>query len=191
MSRVLRLTFKQNYQGHTAYNVFHYSVDNNEDDNASYLTNRFDQVNTPAIVAVQNVGVVSESLYAIDVLHPPDFDTLATTDPGVVGSVATGMPRFNAHSMVFNVTPSEIRHGFKRFTGVDESQVATGVYTTTAQTALDDLATALCASLTISGRVFIPIVVRYTGFDPVTIAFYTEIIQRLACYVSTQNTRKR
>lgn len=194
---ILEIRTKTELLGQTCRNVFHFTV-----------------VSTEALVDEQHVAEQFALWYNINInpiLNPAaelvQVEVLNLTNGVGLGDAAVSqpgdhagavLPPFVAAGFRLNRATQTTRHGYKRFAGINEEDVANGLIVSGAQSLFDDVATALGESVIVSGTVDLdfeirPIIVGRTLVDGTYVIDLTrtnEIASVTVLNPTTQNTRK-
>lgn len=189
--KLLEVRLKSTFLGQDCENVFHYQSTTTEDAIVGNMATAFALDVVPQIVAISNYNVDFKEIYVLNRSNAGYSYTLPLTSNGSIGTYASAMPRYNAYSFRFYTGDPDVRRGYKRFAGTDESTNTSGVYSGTINTQINALITAMTDTITDGGIDFVPIVWRRpnSAADP-----SERLVPILTCVfqgLTTQNSRKR
>jgi len=190
MSKQFRLVLTQTYQSVTCNNVFYYTSASDLTTQADNLCQAFSSSVLSALAAVQNVGVTSTNLYAIDLNEGIDYHNLIVDVDGTMGDANGGIPPFNAWGFKYTTTGSLIRYGYKRFVGIDETAQEGGEPTSGTLTNLNTLAGILDGAITNTALSFTPIIVRFTPPPDSVMDFFTPVTTCTFSRITHQTSRR-
>lgn len=188
---IYSVTLNMSRGGVNIHNVFWYRETSGETGKAADLGALFNSAIIPDIADIISSAV--------------NFDTLVVAEPTslnadfvVATSVSTGtitgttMPNFNAASIKLVRSTKETRSGFKRFGPYNEENVVGNGFEASYLSALNAVAADLETSLTPSGLVFQPVIVRNPKMAiPWVNVLYNPISEALVLNrPTTQNSRK-
>lgn len=172
MSKIFRLTVHTTVLGIACANVFHYLSGSNDGGQAAYLANKFDDEVTSALRGILNVSASVDKYSVVDVPDNGDFTDLGVGLAGTFGSSAAKLPAAYTYAFTFHTVGSPIRHGYKRFAGVDEAAITSGIPNAAFLAVVPALEAKMVLSLSNAPYTFDPIIVRYEG-TPAVITLYT------------------
>ena len=157
---------------------------------ASGLNTNLDRVWLPSILAIQSASVTHDQIVTINLDDTGDFDTIITGDSGVrAGEPAPPMLAFG-----YSTTSTDriLRAGGKRFGGISEADVDTGVADVGVVTALTNLGTVLGDLLENVAETcsWALVLHRPEVISPPADAITVDISSVLYRRVTTQNSRK-
>lgn len=158
-SGIYSVTLKCDRGGVGIYNVFWYRETAGQTGKGSDLATIFNSSIVPGIANVISSGV---SMLTITVAEPTSInsDVEVPTSSSTGGLTGTTMPNFNAASIRLVRSTKETRSGYKRFGPYNEENVTGNTFDATYLGALNALAALLETTLTPSGLVFEPVIVR-------------------------------
>lgn len=173
MAKMFRLTLSGTYQGIEWANVWHYQSNNDDTGQAAGLAAAWNTEWLNAIKGIMNVQVAITHTHVIDVPDTGDYaDSVHIGVLGTFGGGSTRMPPAYTNSYTLNTSGSVIRHGFKRFIGMDETMMDSGNPSSAFNTASGVLEAKFDNPISDGTHTFTPMIVRYTG-DPATITAFT------------------
>lgn len=190
MTREFRTVLTANYNGVLINNVFHYTSSSNTLGQADNLNAAFELTVLPEIQAVQHIDVTYDTVYSIDTNTLTDYNLRGLTATGLRGSGGTALPAFIGFSFTYNTVASVIRHGYKRFAGVNRDDVIDDAPSGTLLALLVTLGDTLELPLSNGGFTFVPIIPRYSTSSPPVMTSYALISACNFKRISSQNTRK-
>lgn len=189
MSKIFRLTIGGTYQGVNWNNVFHWFTASDDGGQALLLLTEFDTQWTNALLGIMNNQVNILNYSAVAVPDDGDYSTLLINENGTFGSNGTKLPPAYTYAFTLNTQNSPIRHGFKRFVGVDEDAITAGVPNATFITAYTTLVAKFEDNLNISGYTFVHIIPRYSDITG-EITLFTAVTGGQFTRLGYQRTRE-
>jgi len=189
MAKIFRATLSGDYFGSNWANVYHYLSASDDDGQAGHLSGKWVSECLSAHQGIMNNQVALTSLNVVDVPDTGDYATETLAVVGSFGSNTTKMPPAYTYSFTGKTTNSPIRHGFKRYVGVDETAITTGDANATWLAAATTLNAKVLLTLVNAGYTFIPIIPRYTG-TPAEITLYTALTGFEFTKLGYQRTRE-
>lgn len=189
--QLFRVIDRQLLQDEEVLNVYWYS---NEDPLNTYLASQiagaFISNVIPQITAIQNAAITHEEVEVDDVLSITNFHTAsAGSIPGTGGGEV--LPKYVTSGIRFQRTTKETRNGYKRWSGIQETNITNGVYTAGFITALQTLGTFLIGNTQLGLATPVePVIVRRPT-PPATDYIFNLIGAAVPYGPTTQNSRKR
>ena len=120
---LFEIKLESEYQGITALNVFHYR-DLTGNVTSELLNDEFAVVMVPLIQAAMHNTVTLVQTETRNVFDPLDFHVKVLSVTGsITGASSVLLPSWFAASMRMNRQRIDMRHGYKRFTGIVEGSV--------------------------------------------------------------------
>lgn len=153
------VTLKCSRGGVNIYNVFWYRETAGQTGKGADLATIFNSAILPDIADILSSGV---NIDTITVAEPTSINADHVVAASVSAGTLTGttMPNFNAASIRLIRTTKETRSGYKRFGPYNEENVAGNGFEATYLSVLNTVAADLETTLTPSGLVFEPVIVR-------------------------------
>lgn len=187
-----QLLLHQTIGANTLLNNFWYTQTVGQDDKAVELSLAFDGVVMGLIAPVQhiNISYIDIEVKAIFGAALEVHKTPTIPAGQLVGAV---LPAFIAASIQLQRSSTELRSGWKRFSGVTEEVTQSPGFTPAYLTTVGNLATQLGAQIANGGSTFTPVIVRRPLTTKDLEDFYRQIPVGNAIAldrVTSQNTRK-
>lgn len=129
--------------GQNVLNVYH-ALRRTPIEGAGSISDGFQNSVLPTIRALQNVAVTNNELRIFNLGETTDFGTF-TLSAALGLRVGLASPSFVAGECRFPTRDRDIKNGYKRFRGMQETDYTDGVLTASALSTLDDIGTALVA----------------------------------------------
>lgn len=196
-NNVLEVRTRSSLLGQTCRNVFHYRVVSTEAlVDEQHVAEQFALWYNIHINTILNPAAVLEQVMVLNLTNGVGLGDAAVNQPGDhAGAV---LPPFVAAGFRLNRATQTTRHGYKRFSGINEEDVANGVYVSGAVSLFEDVATALFESVIVTGTVDLdfeihPIIVGRSlveGTYVIDLTRTNEIASVTVLDPTTQNTRK-
>jgi len=184
-----KLTLAGVYQSTNWNNVFHYETQSDDSPSADELISIWQTEWLNALKDFMNVSCNIASAYVLNLMDYGDYSSDTIGVNGLVGSGVTGLPPQWASCFTANTTGSVIRHGYKRFTGVDESMVASGQLATGFVSAADVICAKMIATLNGASAEYFPVAVRYNEATPPVPTLWTLLVDASFRRFNTQRSR--
>lgn len=184
-----RLTVQGNYKGSNWNNVFHYRTNDSDNPSASELNGAWTGEWMNALRGIMNVICAINSIYSVRTDDLGDYASSPIGLFGQVGTSASAMPAQYASCLTANTTGSVIRHGYKRFTGVDESMMTQGDLATPFVAPFDVIKTKMQTVIQGVTASYTPVVVRYNTASPPVIVLSAAIDNASFRNFNTQRSR--
>lgn len=129
-------------------NIYHVERAN-AGETAGAISDAFQNDILPALRALQNDSVVNDELYITNLGDSTDFGTFTLT--GALGlRPGAGSPKFVSGALRFPTIDRDIRNGYKRFGGMQESDYEDGVLNAAAVALIEAVGDAMIANWTAS-----------------------------------------
>lgn len=192
-----RLKLSGNLAGQTVNNIFYYRQGATSGD-AGDVINLFVLNIIPKLQAALSTAMTFTDIECINVEDGSDFESVSGSWAG--SQAGDYYDTFGAFGFILYPRKANMKSGAKRFAGVPELSVASGVPTATQLVKLDDLATAIGGNLgtALSGTVFYPAFYSrrcIKNVDKKCTSAYTESYELFNGsafkWTTTQNSRKR
>lgn len=183
----LRINYK--FFGADCSNVFFY-LQNTGTGGAEELATQWELDVLPAVLDIMSTGVDMESIEVENLEDTGDFFNIVNTDSG--DRSGEGLSNFYAWGFLYATTNRKIRSGGKRFSGVNETDVAAGEPTAAMDVILAATAATLEETVSEGGGAndYFPVLHTdgnvATGGAPLDVLLNSISFARL----TTQNTRK-
>lgn len=204
---IYQVTFKQSYKGlQDCLNVYYYRLFAGYSNSADLLLNEFSAIVADTLKLAQSDDISQVSLEAKNLFNLADTANLAYPPTRKGTRAGSSEPPFVQVAVQYLRTTATMRHGWKRYVGIPESDVEDGQIVTSALVFWQNVAVAGQTTLTATGTVdtiFEPVVVKrikYTTSEGKTAyrlpeymgeANYFHVDQYvLKTYVSSQVSRK-
>jgi len=184
-----RLTATGNYKNINWNNVFHFRTNDTDDPSAQELANIFDVEWTNALRDILNVVCLINKYYAVRVDDLGDYGEHGVNNYGLVGTSGSALPPQWATCFTMNTVGSAIRHGFKRFTGVDEAMITGGDPSTPFVAPFNVISAKLASTLNGVAAEYEPVVPRYNTASPPAIVLAAAVASAGFKRFNTQRSR--
>ena len=188
---VYRLLVNQQYLGANVLNVFWYRNIGSGSDPvpADALIDTFATNVWGDVVAIQNLGVITNLYEALNFNDTTDFGSLTSNAPGA--RPGEGLPSFNTWSYIMKRGATTIRNGRKAIAGVSEPDQSNGQPDAGITALLTAAGVAMAANLTgTDGSLWTPVIVRKPIVPLPTIPFAVVMKDVDFRRLSTQSSRK-
>lgn len=161
-----RLSVNTEYLSANCNNVFHFRTNDVDSPSAQELVNLFNGEWTNALKDILNVLCLIKNYYAIRTTDLGDYGDINIGQFGNVGTSASAMPPQYASCITASTSGSAIRHGYKRFPGVDESMMTGSNLATPFVAPMNVICAKLQTVLAGSIANYEPVVARYNNASP-------------------------
>ena len=159
LTGLYRVDVFQTYLNEICLNTFWYRETFGFNNLAQDLADEFDTTVAPSLAVIQNTGVVYDLIRVTPIFgNEIEVNKTPTTPAGLVNG--TQMSTFVAVSIRLNRASTELRNGWKRFTGLVEELTASTTFAGSYVTTLQATAVTLSTVLTGVTGIYQPSIVR-------------------------------